>query len=405
LDLDIQELEILMLMEAYDAAHDLYTYGKHTTTASQGGLTSSLQLLANNAEISVVPKYDAFVRYYDDNKFADTIVKSALTEEKYDAPTRRILVIGTCQYLIMYLAVLQKMQEAIVDCEANQASTDVSSAHYWDTAAALIVGHLEGPENEGFKDGKLLFGLARDHCTEFGTCSSPSDAALPEASVNDQIRSLLYSGRGAILGRSCSELRKVSMELEPLILIPIIQGLLSSALKISSTVHHAMANVLASVVLPLIDNSNREDAKRISASLTLDSAPPSDTVDVILNALPNLYSSVGLSCTQISSNGLIDCSGGGGSNSSGSKGKVVLVFGILFVLMGVGIGVLLMFKPFRKEPIFLIPAGEMNHTDDLLHKSGGSAETHEETPMLEEELDEQRRAAIMAGESAEVDVV
>ena len=385
-DLDIREIDILMKMGAFRAAEDLYTNGKHIlsegATSNEG---TSLSFLATTSGRSVVPQFDSYVRYFDGNeKYADAIVRDALTNSNYSNSTRRLLVVRTCQYMIMFMTALQGMHEAIGECEANDATRDSSAAEFWDKAAASIIGHMEGFENGGADGGMLLFGLAKRHCDEFDTCSSPSSPISLAAENNDKIISLLYAGRGAVLSRSCSELRKAATELEPLLLVPIIQATLSSAEKaMNSGIRQKALNddqveahIFASVVLPLVEDLDRVSAETISNHLDLSSGPSSGGLGAVVEAFFLNYQGLGLSCTQIGDSDDVDaCNGTLKEPMEATTITLITVGCVLAILTAFAVVWLLRLKK-RKDsgsednPVFVESNGEMNHTDDLLTKTG-----------------------------------
>jgi len=406
LDLDIREIDILMRMGAFEAAEDLYTNGKHTMIdgeATNG--VSSLSFLATTTARSVVPQYDSFVRYFDGNeKYADAIVRDALTNSDYSNETRRLLVTRTCQYMIMFMAALQGMHEAIGECEATSAARDTTAAVFWDRAAASIIGHMEGSTNGGDEGGMLFFGLAKQHCEEFDTCSSKSPLT---AEVNDKITSLLYAGRGAVLGRSCSEIRKATAELEPLLLVPLIQATLSASERAMNTgikqkalsADQVEAYIFANAVLPLLDDIDRVSADTIKRNLDLASTPAHGALGAIVEGFFLNYEALGLHCKQVGWSDDVDaCNGTYEEPMSTGTITGIAVGCFIGLLTLVGIFWLLRLK--RKEgkdaseddPVFVASKGELNHTEDLLTKSeaqstisqiveGGS----EEIPMVKSE--------------------
>lgn len=393
-DLDIREIDIMMQMGAYGAAEDLYNNGKHilsddATTVSEG-MATSLSFLATSAGRSVVPQFDSFVRFYEGNeKYADDIVRDALANEDYSPETKRLLVVRTCQYMIMFMTALQGMHEAIGECEANDAIRDASSAEFWDKAAASIIGHLEGTENGGSGDGMLFFGLAKQYCDEFGTCSSPSSAQSVTAEVNGKIVALLYAGRGAVLNRSCPELRKATAELEPLLLVSIIQATLGSSERIldsgirqkALSANHIEAYIYGDMVLPLIEDVDRTSAQVIQRNLDLTSTPLQDGLGAVVEAFFLVYDGLGLKCTQVGRSDGVDACNGTVKEPLSTGSITGIVVGVTIAIGAAG-GIFWLLRTKRKEngssgddkPVFVTPGGEMSHTDDLLAKSGDSVD-------------------------------
>jgi hypothetical protein len=412
--LDIRELDILMQMGAYEAAEELYTNGKHIqqgSTNANAGQASSLSFLATTSSRSVVPQFDSFVRYFDGNeKYADTIVRDALTNESYSPESRRLLAVRTSQYLIMFMTALQRMHEAIGECEANEAERDTTSAEFWDKAAASIIGHLEGTENGGSGDGMLFFALAKQHCEEFETCSSNVNLA---AEVNDKIVSLLYAGRGAVLSRSCSELRKTTAELEPLLLVPVIQATLSASERLrnegikqkSLSASQVEAHAYANVVVPLVEDVNPAAALKISENLALSSTPFRDGLATVVEAFFIVYGGLGLTCDQIGRSEDVDACNGTVSYMSAGTITGIAVGTTLAVLTCCGIVFLLLAKrravQSKNEPLFKPSTGELNHTDDLLTKSPGETDFSSDVDGGGDDYPEEKSAMINKTDSEE----
>jgi hypothetical protein len=380
-------MDILLQMGAYSAAEELYSHGKHTylgNSSTNGGMATSLSFLATSSGRSVVPQFDSFVRYYDGNeKYADEIVRDALTNESYSSETRRLLAVRTSQYMIMFMVALQGMHESIGECEANEAVRDKTSAEFWDKAAASIIGHLEGTENGGSREGMLFFALAKNHCEEFDTCSSPDPAVTLSADVNDKIISLLYAGRGAVLSRSCAELRKVTAELEPLLLVPMIQATLSSSEKLANSgirqkalsAHHVEAHIYANMVLPLVEDVDQSAAKTIQTNLDLTGSPFRDGVGAVVEAFFLVYSGLGLNCAQIGESEYVDACNGTFKKKESAASVVGIAVGVTIGALAACLAAWQLWKrrkasQTKQSPVFVPSKGEMNHTDDLLRKSG-----------------------------------
>lgn len=371
-----------MRMGAYRAAEDLYTNGKHTVSpdSNNQGLTTSLSSLATTTARSVVPEFDSFVRYFGgDQDYADSIIRDALSNNKYDLETRRLLVVRNCQYMIMFMTALQNMHEAIGNCEANETVQDAATAESWDKAAASIIGFLEGTENGGSNEGELFFALAKKYCDGFGTCSSSSSTNGVSAANNDRIVSILYSGRGAVSSRSCSKLKEATTQLKPLLLVPIIQATLSSSMNLVNggirqkalAAGQVEAHIFATIVLPLIEDVNRNAAQTIETNLALTSTPFQDGVQAVFSAFASVYGGLGVNCHLLGSmEGMDACSGSVKMNTKTITG--ISVGGVVFLLSVCGIVCLVRTKRHKRKkgaPIFIEPAGEMSYTDDLLVKS------------------------------------
>ena len=379
IDLDILEMSILMEMGAYDAALDLYSYGKHAATGfDENRAALSLHQLASSSGRSVVPQFDAFRRYFNgDEKYADTLIQSLYTEgELYgNERQRRLVWRGICRYMIMYMASLQALNEAVESCQDNADDTR-SAMQYWDIGAAFMIGYLEGEGDRGSGEGLLFWGLANEKCAEFGTCSEQ----IPGSSIiNDQIATLLYAGRGAILAKNCGEVRKSAREIQPLLTTSLIQGGLSSTSKLSrrnvvdKDLVQAEAYTFALSVLPLIADVDRDSANVISGKLKIDGTTMQTGFDQVVRAFSRPLDMIGVDCENVGASSEIDaCTGVVYSSDSNKAGIVVsgVVIGTLAAVV-----MIIIFRRRRRnakkasggETVeFVPPKGELNHTSDVL---------------------------------------
>jgi hypothetical protein len=339
LDLDILEIDILMEMEAYDAAYDLYTFGKHVPTiADQGRTALSLQYLAKRTSRSDTKEIQAFKRYFsNDENYADSLVQSVLLRNTngYSKEQRRVIATGVCRYMVMFAAVLLELDDAIKTCESGY--TENTPIVHWDIAAAYITGHLEGTKERGSNEGILFWGLAKENCAEFNTCSSGS------AVVNDRINTILYAGRGAILGANCRELRRAASELIPLLETSLIQAALSSTSKLSTRsganneTLQAQAYVYALSVLPLINEVNRAAATTISANLNIGGPPLADGAAVVAYAFSSSMPGLGVDCANVGvSDQINSCTGDVKTSNAGLIAGIIIgcvaAFGLCFLM-------------------------------------------------------------------------
>lgn len=371
LDLDILELDVLMAMEAYEAAEELYSFGRHAHTGADNGRVSlSLQSLATNAGRSNVPVFRKFQDFYGNNvDYADTIMfKTFDSSDMTMSPIqRRYVAVGTAQYMIMYMAALQNMHEADQACVRD--AQDITASELWDRAAAYIIGHLEGTAREGSNEGFLIWGLAKALCAEWGTCSATVEG---NAVANERIRTLLYTGRGALTGGrkdSCSGLKNAATEIEKILLGPLIQGVLSSMVRTAETTgvvkvrEHAKAHALANALLPYVHGVNRDAASTIVNNLDFDGTPLSDGLTNVVNAFTSTMGKFGVDCRDVGISTTVDsCSG---QVSEGKSPLVILVIAIVVVatLAICALVYLKLSKRRTKEAAVFVPneKGELSH--------------------------------------------
>jgi hypothetical protein len=380
IDLDLREIDILMQMNAHKAAEEIYMYGKNVEGSNGGSL--SLSEIATTSERSIVPQYDAFSRFYDDNSFIDKSIRAALRGDGiWSGEQRRVLVLKSLQAIVMFFGALQAAYEAVSDCSTSAQSRSDGKTDAWDRAAAFLVGSLEGTESNGSAEGYLFYSLAQEHCEAFGTCED--DTAAVE--VNEQLIDLLYSGRGAVLGNSCNSLRKIADELSTLLLVPAIQGALITSIRLSkqvekkSSLHRAEAYVYSRALLPIVDDINRDAASVIDKNLG-DRAPASEqqiAVEVF-SAFANVFPGMGVDCELIGETDDFDpCAGVVYMSSSSGSATTWIIVGIAIVTFLAGVGGWFFRRRLQgkkrlaeNNPKFIVSAGEFNnHSMNLLEKA------------------------------------
>jgi hypothetical protein len=384
LDLDIFEADILMRMGAYPAVLDLYQYGKHALVDSINGQgIISLSQLATTSDRSVVPQFDSFVRYYEDNKYADSFVRSALNRSQLTKASdgqRREIVIKSLQVLVLYMSSLQAMHDAIGGCEATDSGRKRAAQQAWDRAAALLIGSMEGTEDGGMPNGQSFFALAKSRCDQFGTCDQEGTA-----NANKDLVSTLYTGKGELQGSSCGALRRTVGHLESLLLIPLIQSNLHFALTNArfntvgpTDVAFADGFVFSRAVLPLVVDVNRESADTINRNMDFQfqTRPVVDGPGAVFNAFAKSYSGMSVDCVQLGTVESYDpCTGVDSSKVSGGAVAAIVICVLLVVALGVFLLVRRRKLKKRRGGLPDMPEqslgfrrskGVMNHDSDLL---------------------------------------
>jgi hypothetical protein len=382
LDLDLREMDILLQMQAYAAAEDIYLYGKHVKGDNGGSL--SLSELATTSERSIVPEYDSFVRYYENDAYADNIIRSALTGtasgDGWTDAQRRTVILKSTQIMVMYFGVLQAAYEAVSDCTTTASLRSGGSSESWDRAAAMLIGHMEGIETNGTKEGYMYYDLAQEHCKEFGTCQNDNTGVA----VNDRLITLLYSGRGAVLGNSCKGLRKAADEISSLLLVPVIQGALVSSIRLSKSndpdaaLHRAEAYVYSRAILPLVDDASRNAATKIDTNLGVPGPTNTkNTASEVFSSFAKVYPKMGVDCDMIGESSGNDACTGVVYESGMEKSTLWIIVGAVAAFCIACCCYIKMRSKKKKakpenNPEFVQSDGELNHSMDLLEKAFSS---------------------------------
>lgn len=372
MDVDILELKILMEMGAYEAAEDLYVFGKNVPSPNDGGLTAlSLQYLARKMSASKVPLVQNYHRFFNvDGTFADTEISQALTTNPrgLSKVQRSILVSHICRFIVLFSMAVIEIEEASDAC-TERRSGDTAIMH-WEKVAAFVIGYLEGSGSDAV-DGILLWSLSKQMCAEFGTCSSE----VPGSSIiNDRITTLLYAGRGAILSGNCAELRSAGRQMIPVLQAPLVQATLSAAVKLGrqslSTADkervQAQAHGYSLAILPAIDAVDRSSAAAIAANLPMDGKALEGGIQVVAVAFAASVRHLAIPCEYLGESEDIDiCTG------NVKPRNVGLITGLTAGFVGIILVICLIYRQRRgkrkseEETEFLAPKGELNHTCEI----------------------------------------
>lgn len=381
LDLDILESQILMEMAAYDAVEDLYTYGKHAVVDGMSGPEMlSLSQLATTSDRSVVPQFDTFVRFYGDDKYADSIILTALDKSKLSGVSdeqRKEIVVKIMQCLVVYMSALQAMYDTVSGCQSGDTSRMLGAREAWDRAAALMIGSIEGSKDGGSEDGQFLYALAKEQCASFNTCGAEGFS-----SVNEELLSLLYTGQGEVAANSCNSLTRTVTSIESLLLVPLIQSTLHAAVvnsKLAASPTEGSFGdgyVYSRSVLPLVQSVDRDAADVINRNMDLQftSKPVVDGAIAVFNAFADAYVSLEIDCKKIGSiEGIDSCTGVQVSQASASSNAGAIAGIIIGIMVVLGLVTFLVFRKRQRmkgeeqAPMFKrAKNGVMNHDSDIL---------------------------------------
>lgn len=282
LDLDALEIDIMMQTQAYGAAEYIYKFG-HNSGASNGATLFS------------------FSKNQDET---ESIIIQAITKRRdYASATRREsaeIVRRALQSMVSYNAVLSKMQSSVDSCNNGSLAT---AKQEWDTAVALFVGSMEGilAGSKSHRHGVLMYALSNEFCEEFRTCETSG-----EATVNEQIMFHFASGRDSMADGECDDLNSlVSKYITPKLLIPHIQGIISSSIKINDDLASnpellATVHILSQTVTPILESLNAGGASLLSGSFgSFSTVSRNPGVFDIVNVFENVLDDLGIPCDAI----------------------------------------------------------------------------------------------------------
>lgn len=336
LDLDLHQIYIFLKFGAFNAAEDLYTMGKHSTLKKLDGGEEiiTLRQLATQSARSIVPSFDMFERYFDqDFDYSNSMVKRTLDPNEptmVSLKERTKLVVTTLQSMVVYMAALQKIYDAIEDCESTDSFRNANAIEEWDRAAGLLIGSMEGANEGGRQGGMMMYGLAKEQCKQFDVCTNSGDAK-----VNERLITLFYAGRSELTARNCPPLHKAAEKIEILLQIPLIQSTLSLMILNPSMNEDNFGELYAfsRSILPYVEEADR-DASQIIAK-NIDFRPTKGNLDAAMMALKDAIPKMGVDCDLVGRlDGKSACAK---STATSHTGSFVLSLSTCTVLSFVGV--------------------------------------------------------------------
>jgi hypothetical protein len=209
------------------------------------------------------------------------------------------LIKKTAVYLNAFLYVIREMEVAITSCQGS-----VNSVSSWDSAFAIYAGSLEGVDGSG--SGNMLYNLADIRCPGFKTCGVDSNESNGTSFVNIEILKLFSEGQSALLKNDCKTAEARKSDIEKLMPIPPMQGLLRYSwlldYQIPSGDKAASEGLsFASAILPFVHSCSESDAATIANTIKLGGDV---SFLAVKGALERNYACLGITCKQVG--GLID---------------------------------------------------------------------------------------------------
>ena len=270
-DRDILQIKILTKARAYRAALDYYQYGYNVKT---GELLATLRGLAVSRTRSIAAsQFGLFSAFFSEDNYADAFVGSILTlESPFDsipADQTTELVIGALRYMVMYMAILEKIYGAADECRVGGPEDTGESVLLVDQAVAFYVGSIEGASVAGRDGGQLLFATSKELCQFFDTCL-PEDSSELNSSRIAAFRAL----RDQVNVGECAQANEtIASEIAPLLIVPLVQGTLHSAATLDSPLSGVRDGIVgrgyafSQSLLPLLDNADSSSALVVASNL------------------------------------------------------------------------------------------------------------------------------------------
>jgi hypothetical protein len=295
---------------ANKAAKLFYEYGQNSYS-DKGSLRSLQQLATNNFRRVAKPQYALFSQYFNSANYADDIIVNALTNSGTYAKASRAqltkIVVLTMQTMIPFMEMSWRLASAIAKCKAS-----LQGVYDLDNAVAVYVGSIESvvASGESPLGGQLIYSLATEMCSYFGTCTSSGDAR-----VNEVLISAFNDTKAQLQKNDCDLANRTLINyVFPSLPVPMIQGTLyysyiNAAIKTFNAEGSLAAGyILADSVLPLVNASLPSSATTIQRNLAFNSTSPPvpDGSGKVFEAFAAALKGMGISCESVGALALDD---------------------------------------------------------------------------------------------------
>jgi len=274
--------------------------------------TGAKELMLDCAKGCPYNDYKAFYDYYGMDDYANEWVEAAFEGRKTqftrgDADFTKFGMDGREQaikkgtaYMNIFMYVIREFEDALDDCESQCINCNEGSVHAWDEGVCFYTGSIEG-EDGLTDDGKLLHQLGDKRCGNFKTCGEEGTNLDGTAKVNHQLFDLFAVGNDQLKRGECESARKTTQKVKELMYIPMIQGTLRYAYKVSKLqggeVEKAEGATFAAAVLPMVHAASSSAASTIHDNMKVGAT--STDFKAVKSAFESVYSKMGLTCADI----------------------------------------------------------------------------------------------------------
>jgi len=317
IDRDILQINITMQMEAFRAAEDIYMHGRNS---KNGDTFMSLHQMAtdldaiNSDAVGLNNPQKLFSDYFNSETISDYSISGThvdgIIKESFSRSGRFVgahkdqltaVVYRALQSMVTLIYSLQHLILAVEKC--MDPDSVANGRKLWDMGAATLIGSIEGPNKGGTDGGQLMFALAKEKCSLFDTCTTPTDA-----NANAKLIAQLSGGSAALGDNECDNARGiVTDQIIPTLEISMIQSVLdyaaiNSKLGAGSGEESLGAGfALTEALLPFVDNANETSALTLKTNMAFNrqSQPVPDGIDAVFDAVVGAISSMGVSCEAV----------------------------------------------------------------------------------------------------------
>lgn len=255
-----------------DAAIDLYYGGKNVKVGEEFISLKDLADYGTFDDFAVDDKrriYVMYQDYYESKNYADTLVIQAF--EFANPEWTSDSEIPSESYLPPLMKALFGPQHAMraffAASDACAEDPDVSQL-LWDRGAATLVGSIESEDVPGTSEarGMSWYALGYEYCQHFNACNEEGD---PKSNV--KMMEHITNGAQAISRSDCSLVLRTVRQMESLLLVTIMQGMLfhtAERERTQSDLHYGAALAFSRAIVPILDIRSKDDAEMIENSLS-----------------------------------------------------------------------------------------------------------------------------------------
>jgi hypothetical protein len=181
--------------------------------------------------------FDIYKAYFGVGDYAHQRVMAALDKtgicSACDDAARVQIAKKTSAYMNVWMYVIREFEDAIEDCKAGCIDCNDDPVHAWDEGVAFYSGSLEGTDNANSVSGKLIHALADKRCENFKTCLGADGVSSKNSKVNSAFIKQCKEGQAKLLAGKCKEAIPIKDRIIEIMSVPLIQGSLRYAYKVS----------------------------------------------------------------------------------------------------------------------------------------------------------------------------
>jgi hypothetical protein len=313
MDLDILQLRTLTSLGSFSYAKLWYLYGRNSPVQQKNDndpfeYYSLADLAVASSRRTADPWYSEFVRYHNNNNYADKIIRDTLDGKgKWDSSKsvaqRSAVITETSSFMVLYLHLIAQINDAVSLCKGADSEAEYDLTHPWDEVAALLIGSLEGTQEGGssdVEDGQFLWSLASRRAFQFQSINNEG-----YAKVNSQLEDLLYAGKGEIDAMECTSFEKTAEQIKLLTMVPIMQSVMRYAIQneqlptTSDSADLALGETFALAIIPIMEAIDPSASAIIQENMIFQNGiqPTRDGAQAVADAIGSFAVASGLRCS------------------------------------------------------------------------------------------------------------